>query len=125
MGVALVRLAAGISLGGAPLSFLRWEGDIPSGSSMGLLMRTVGIRDLAIGVGTARAATSGSTDDLRRWISAGLVSDALDVAAGLNAARSTGRRGVISALVAAPVVVADIWVLTMLRGERRAVPVPA
>ena len=123
VGVGLVRLGAGIALGGAPRSFLRWERDIPAGSSMVLLMRTVGIRDLALGFGTTHAAVSGSTRDLRRWIGAGLVSDALDVGAGIASARTTGVRGVVSALIAAPVVVADVWVLARLADfNRRAEP---
>ena len=69
---------------------------------MPLLLRTVGIRDLAIGAGTASALASGTTSDVRRWVIAGLVSDVLDVAAGLASARSTGARGLVSALVAAP-----------------------
>jgi hypothetical protein len=117
VGIGLVRLGAGLALGGAPRSFLRWERDIPAGSSMVLLMRTVGIRDLAIGAGTVLAAWSGTTRELRRWVGAGLLSDALDVGAGLAAARTTGVRGVASALVAAPVVAADVWVLCTLSGE--------
>ena len=120
MGVGLVRICAGIALGGAPRSFLHWERDIPSGSSMVLLMRTVGIRDLALGFGTAQAVRSGSMRDLQRWVGAGLLSDALDVGAGLASARTTGVRGVISAVVASPMVVADLWALTMLIGTGRA-----
>jgi len=119
VGVGLVRLCAGFALGGAPRSFLQWERDIPEGSSMVLLMRTVGIRDLALGFGTAHAAVSGSTRDVGRWIGAGLLSDALDVGAGLASARTTGVRGVISALIAAPVVAADVWALAQLVESRR------
>ena len=82
---------------------------------MSLLLRTVGIRDLALGVGTASAVHSGSTHDLQRWLGAGLLSDVLDVVAGIRSARTIGARGVISALVAAPMVVADVWALTTLR----------
>jgi hypothetical protein len=119
LGLGLVRIGAGIALGGAPHSFLRWERGIPAGSSMELLLRTVGIRDLALGLGTAHAAQSGSTRELQRWVGAGLLSDTLDVAAGLIGARTTGMRGVISALVAAPVAVADLWALAMIAGSRR------
>jgi hypothetical protein len=120
VAVGLVRIGAGISLGGSPSAFLRWERGIPSGSSMVLLMRTVGIRDLAIGLGTAAALRSGSPSDARRWVAAGLVSDGLDVGAGLWSARTaTGLRGVISALVAAPMVVLDLWTLKLLREQRR------
>ena len=120
LGVGLVRIAAGVALGGAPRSFLRWERGIPPGSSMNLLLRTVGIRDLALGLGTVRAAWSGSTPDVRRWLEAGLASDSLDIAAGLAAARTTGIRGVSSALVALPVAIADVCAVAMLRtGEAR------
>jgi hypothetical protein len=120
IGVGLVRLGAGIVLGGAPRSFLRWEREIPEGSAMVLLMRTVGIRDLALGWGTTNAVRSGSPQDLARWVGAGLVSDALDVVAGLAAARTTGVRGVVSALIASPMVVADVWALAALNEQRRA-----
>jgi hypothetical protein len=120
-----VRICAGIALGGAPRSFLRWENSIPSGSSMVLLMRTVGVRDLAIGLGTAHAARSGSTRDLTRWVGAGLLSDALDVGAGLASARTMGARGVISAVIAAPLVAADVWALAaLLETQRGAAPFP-
>ena len=115
LAVGLVRIGAGIALGGAPSPFLRWERNIPPGTSMELLMRTVGIRDLAIGLGTASALHSGSTRDISRWLAAGLLSDTLDVGAGLASTRTTGFRGLISALVAAPIVALDVWTLAMVR----------
>ena len=118
--VGLVRIGAGIALGGTPGTFLRWEAPIPPGSSMALLMRTVGIRDLAIGLGTMHTVRRGSANDVARWVGAGLVSDALDVAAGLAAARTSGVRGVLSAAVAAPMVVLDCWALNELARARRA-----
>ena len=117
--IAAVRLGAGLAMGGFPKPFLRWEQTLP-GSSMTLLMRTVGIRDLALGLGSARAVRSGSTDDLERWVSAGLISDVLDVAAGLASARTTRVRGLVSALIASPMVVADLWALASLRETSRA-----
>ena len=117
--IAAVRLCAGVALGGLPSPFLRWE-QIPPESSMTLLMRTVGIRDLALGLGSARAVRSGSTDELERWVSAGLISDVLDVAAGLAGARTTRARGIASALIASPMVVADLWALASLRETSRA-----
>ena len=118
--VALVRIGAGIALGGVPRPFLRLEEPIPPGRSMTLLMRTVGIRDLAIGVGTLRAVRSGTIADIERWIGAGLVSDALDVAAGFASARTMGARGVLSAAVAAPMVVLDCVALAEISRARRA-----
>jgi hypothetical protein len=124
IGIGLVRFGAGIALGGAPRSFLRWEREVPRGSAMVLLMRTVGIRDLALGLGTLHAAQSGARRDLRRWVGAGLLSDALDVCAGLASARTNGVRGVASALVAAPVVAADVWAMKMLGADDGAIPAP-
>jgi hypothetical protein len=114
MAIAAVRLCAGVALGGWPTPFLRWEKNIPPDSSMTLLMRTVGIRDLALGFGTASALRSGSRRDLQLWIRAGLLSDFLDVAAGLASARTTGARGVLSSLVASPVVALDLVALAAL-----------
>jgi hypothetical protein len=82
---------------------------------MPLLLRTVGIRDLAVGLGTIAAARSPSDRDLRRWLAAGLVSDVLDVAAGVAGARTTGLRSISSALIAAPMVGASIYALSELR----------
>jgi hypothetical protein len=115
MVIGAVRVCAGVALGGSPTPFLRWEPNIPPGSSMTLLMRTVGIRDLALGLGTASALRSGSTRELQRWVGAGLLSDVLDVGAGVASARTTGARGLASALIASPLVVVDLWALTMLR----------
>jgi len=119
MAIGGVRLCAGLALGGSPTPFLRWEDNIPSGSSMTLMMRTVGIRDLALGLGTASALGSGSTSELRRWIGAGLVSDVLDVGAGLVSARTTGARGLVSSLIASPMVALDFYALAALRRVSR------
>lgn len=115
MAIGAVRLCAGVALGGWPTPFLRWEKHIPPDSSMTLLMRTVGIRDLALGFGTASALRSGSRSELQRWIRAGLLSDFLDVAAGLASARKTGARGLLSSLIASPVVALDLVALAALR----------
>ena len=117
--VGLVRIGAGIALGGNPRSFLRWEAAAPPESSMALLMRTVGIRDLAIGLGTVLTARSGSPDDLGRWIGAGLLSDALDVVAGLAGTTTMGTRGIVSAAIAAPMVALDLAALNEIRRMRR------
>jgi hypothetical protein len=111
IGIAAVRLAAGLALGGKPETFLRFEPQI-RGTSMPLLLRTVGIRDLAIGLGTIAAARSLSEGDLRRWLAAGLASDVLDVGAGVVGARTTGLRSVSSALIAVPMVGAGVYALS-------------
>jgi hypothetical protein len=114
VGIAAVRLAAGVALGGKPETFLRFEPQV-LGTSMPLLLRTVGIRDLAIGAGTLAAAVSMSDGDLGRWLAAGLASDVLDVAAGVAGARTTGLRSISSALIAAPMVAAGMYALAELR----------
>jgi hypothetical protein len=114
VGIAAVRLGAGVALGGAPIAFLRFEPSA-SGTSMPLLLRTVGIRDLAVGIGTASALRSGSKDNLRRWVSAGLLSDALDVVAGVASSRTTGFRGLASALIAAPMVWVGMCAISAIR----------
>ena len=114
IGIAAVRLAAGLALGGKPETFLRFEPAF-TGTSMPLLLRTVGIRDLAVGAGTIAAAWSSSDRDLKRWLAAGLLSDVLDVAAGTAGARSTGLRSISSALIASPMVAAGVYALRELR----------
>ncbi len=85
-----LRAAVGVGLVVAPGRFLRLSGrETPSAVSV-LLMRTIGIRDLVIGAGTVMAARRGSDGDLRRWTSAGLASDSLDVLASLIGAPSIG-----------------------------------
>ena len=79
---------------------------------MPLLLRTVGIRDLAVGVGTAAALRTSSSEDFRAWVAAGLLSDTLDVVAGIAGSRTTGIRALSSALMAAPMVAAGVYVLT-------------
>jgi hypothetical protein len=57
-----------------------------------LLMRTIGIRDLVLGLGTVSAARSHGPSDARRWVNATLASDALDTVVSLAAVKSIGRR---------------------------------
>ena len=114
-GVAWLRIATGVVLSIAPRSVLRLQAtDEPSGSLV-LMTRTVGIRDLVVGIGSLAALRSGSNGDLRRWVRVGLLSDVLDALAGAFGARLVGKRGAsVSALVPVPVIVADIYALSML-----------
>lgn len=57
-----------------------------------LLMRTIGIRDLVLGVGTVVAANSGVAGDVGRWNSVALASDSLDTVLSLVSFRSIGKR---------------------------------
>jgi hypothetical protein len=88
--------------------------DEPMGAAA-FLMRTKGIRDLAIGVGTVAASTSESDEDRRRWILTALGSDSLDAVAAFFSRSSIG--GPESLLYAATAVVfagLDRWALRSL-----------
>jgi hypothetical protein len=72
----------------------------PAGADL-LLMRTIGIRDLVLGLGTVAAARSDDMTDLRRWTATALASDSLDVAVSLASFRSIGKRDSWSAAILA------------------------
>jgi hypothetical protein len=69
-----------------------------------LLVRTIGIRDLALGLGTLLAPAS-SRDG---WVRAGLASDLGDLALGLRSARGLGPGGAIAVLAPMPVIAAGL-----------------
>jgi hypothetical protein len=110
-----LRAGVGVAMAVAPTRFLRISGrEAPTPVSI-LLMRTIGIRDLVLGAGTVAAARRGD-DDIRRWTSAGLASDSLDVVASLAAARAIGPAESAGAAAAALVFAAgDIVALGSLR----------
>src|SRR5712692_1323602 len=87
-----LRTAVGIVLIVAPGAPMRLSGrQEPTGADM-LLMRTIGIRDLVLGLGTVAAARSSDVRDVRRWTATALASDSLDAAASLASFRSIGKR---------------------------------
>jgi hypothetical protein len=90
--MGLLRTSVGIALMVAPGAPMRLAGtEAPTGAAL-LLMRTVGIRDLVLGLGTWSATRSNDPSDARRWVKATLASDALDTIVSLAALRSIGRR---------------------------------
>jgi hypothetical protein len=96
-----LRAAVGVALMAAPGVPMRLAGGgEPTGADL-LLMRTIGIRDLVLGLGTVAAAASNDGSDARRWTTAALASDSLDVAASLASSRSIGKRDSWSAAVLA------------------------
>jgi len=81
----------------------------PTGSLF-LFARTVGIRDLVLGVGTLLASFGeDNTDDLRRWVRVSIASDALDVVSGITSARHVGVVGSLEATAASIPFVAGGW----------------
>jgi hypothetical protein len=87
-----LRTSVGVALMAAPGAPIRLAGtESPTASAL-LLMRTIGIRDLVLGLGTVTAARSNDQGDSRRWVQATLASDSLDTFVSLVALRSIGRR---------------------------------
>ena len=87
-----LRAGVGVVLIAAPRAPTRLVGrPAPDGAGM-LLMRTVGIRDLVLGLGAVAAARSDDVKDVRRWTVAALASDSLDSVTSLASFRSIGRR---------------------------------
>ncbi len=109
------RAGVGAVLVLAPGWFLRLSGrEAPTPVSV-LLMRTIGIRDLVLGIGTVTAARSGGGGELRHWTSVGLGSDSLDVLASLATRRSIGSAEAVGAAAAALVFAAgDVVALRQL-----------
>ncbi|HXL91783.1 MAG TPA: hypothetical protein VN969_22790 [Streptosporangiaceae bacterium] len=96
-----LRTAVGFALIAAPRVPMRLTGwKEPAGADV-LLMRTIGIRDLVLGIGTIAAARSDNMTDARRWTTAALASDSLDTAASLASYRSIGKRDSVGAAVLA------------------------
>ncbi len=113
--MGLPRTAVGVALVAAPstaLGFSRRE--TRTGASV-LLLRTIGIRDVVIGLGTVLAARSGSERDARHWLHMGLTSDGMDAITGLLSRRSIGAVEAIgSGGVALAFVGLDLWAIRAL-----------
>ncbi len=71
------------------MKFARSESVTPTSR---LLMRTIGVRDLVLGLGTVIASMSDSDNDVRRWTMMTLASDSLDTVVGLASSRAIGKR---------------------------------
>ena len=101
-----LRALVGVALVVAPGAPMRLSGqERPTGASL-LLMRTIGIRDLVLGLGSVVAARYGEDGDGGRWNSAALASDSLDTVVSIASFRSIGKR---DALAAAALAAAFVW----------------
>jgi hypothetical protein len=115
--VGWIRVGVGVLFAGAPGMFVDRFVEDESSGTMVLFARTIGVRDLALGLGTLAAERSGNVADLQRWIRAGLVSDSIDFVAGLFSTRLVGRRGVaVATATVIPVIVLDLLGLRQLAG---------
>jgi hypothetical protein len=92
-----LRAAVGVALIAAPAVPMRLSGrEEPTNAGL-LLMRTIGIRDLVLGLGTVAAARSPEVQDFRRWNSVTLASDSLDAIVSVASSGSIGKRDAWSA----------------------------
>lgn len=96
--IGSVRLAVGAGL----IAFPERAGGVDAASRM--LVRTIGIRDVVLGVGTLWAGPAARGG----WVRAGIGSDVADAALATRSARDLGRGAVIAALIPLPVIVAGI-----------------
>jgi len=110
--MGLARCAVGAVLILAPRSALRLSRrEVPTGAAV-LLMRTIGIRDLVLGLGTFAAARADEGGDAGRWLLVGLGSDGLDTLAALVSRNAIGLPETLFASGAAASFVAlDLWAL--------------
>ncbi len=92
-----LRAGVGVAMIVAPAAILRVSDRERSTGTSALLLRTIGIRDLALGMGVVAAAWSSDEGDLRRWTLMALVSDSCDVTASLVAGRAIGIRDSMAA----------------------------
>src|ERR1700722_7573946 len=101
-----LRAAVGVALIAAPEAPMRLSGrEEPTNAGL-LLMRTIGIRDLVLGLGTVAAARSPAAQDFRRWNAVTLASDSLDAIVSVASFRSIGKRDAWSA---AGLALAFVW----------------
>lgn len=95
----LARVAVGVFAGSAPERLGRtWIGDDAAGEPTKVILRALGARDIALGAGTAAAATR---DQAGPWLAVSVLADLGDVAATLLARENLPDRGVVTTSVVA------------------------
>jgi hypothetical protein len=108
--IGWLRTGVGVAMLSAPKVPLRFASGLePSGTSV-LLMRTIGVRDLVVGLGSVAAARGGALAESRRWMLAATASDALDTVVCLASFRAIGKRDAWgAALLSLTFVAADLF----------------
>lgn len=102
----LVRsLAAGRVVVGAALLVApgvvgeRWIGDAARNPAVKVFSRALGVRDLALGLGTLTALERG--EPVRTWVQLGILADAVDAVASVLAIPAIGARRAVPVLAIA------------------------
>ncbi len=106
------RVAIGVAAVAAPTLMARpWIGEVGDRAASRLLARTMGGRDLALGIGALRAL-AGSDQEARPWVALGGTADAVDALATVVAFASLPRRtrwGILAMTVGAAVRLHPGW----------------
>lgn len=98
--IAAGRVVVGASLTLAPgFAGSQWLGDVARRPDAKVMIRAMGVRDMALGAGAIKALESG--DPVRTWVLLGALSDVVDFAATALALRHLGARRAVPVLVVA------------------------
>lgn len=94
IGFGAARVGFGVVAGAYPEKIGRtWIGESAASPQSGVILRALGVRDLALGAGTVEAALR---DDATVWLAVSTLADLGDVAATLLARKDLPRAGVIT-----------------------------
>jgi hypothetical protein len=98
--IAIGRIAVGTALTVLPGIVGRsWIGPAADDPGVKIMIRGLGIRDAALGLGTYRALASGERAEM--WVAGSAASDAVDALASLLAIRHIGARRALPAIATA------------------------
>ena len=97
--IAAGRVIVGVALCVAPDLAAPWAGDDARSPGAHMIIRAMGARDAALGVGTLASIRDRSA--LRRWLLTSSACDAVDFATTLAGPRSRGRTAVLGAAAGA------------------------
>jgi hypothetical protein len=100
----LARLVGGVRFGVGVALLARPAMAGADDASSQLLVRTIGARDVVLGLGTLMAGG----DERARWIRAGLTSDVADVALAAGSARALGAGGLVAVVAPLPMIAAGM-----------------
>ncbi|MBV8429778.1 MAG: hypothetical protein JO244_01360 [Solirubrobacterales bacterium] len=99
LSIAAGRVLVGAALLGAPALAEPWAGKLARRAGGQMIIRTLGVRDAALGLGALVSASQ--PRQLRRWLVLSAACDAIDFAATLRGPRSPARSLVLASAAAA------------------------